>query len=116
MTMERPRAERDETLKAAIAGLPRSGSGRGVGVTTDFLPGAIGMVHEAARARRMTSAAYMRRAALAFAAHDLGLPLSDALERDPRVTRETGFSVRDPEGTKFGHWEIEGLVDEPRDA
>jgi hypothetical protein len=79
-------------------------------MTTDLLPGALGLVQEAARVRRLSTAAYLRRCALAMACHDLDIPFSDALARDSRLSRETGFAVDDPDGTKFGRWEIERLV------
>jgi hypothetical protein len=106
-----------ESLLAAIAALPerrttdRPGT---VKASTDFLPGAYGIVVEAAKGRRMSLAAYLRRAAYAMACHDLDLPLSDALSRDPRVTRESGFAVDDEEGVKFGPWErgsLKGVED-----
>ena len=50
---------------------------------------------------------------LLMAAHDLQIPLTHLLERDPRMARDTGFSVPDPDGTRFGFWEIERLVGEP---
>lgn len=106
------------TLRAEIDALPsarRSRRPSATSITTDFLPGAYGAVLEASRVRRMSLQAYLRRAALAFAAHDLGIPVTDLLERDPRVARETGFSVEDEAGTRFGSWEIGSLVGEVRD-
>lgn len=69
-------------------------------------PEAMAFVHRAAQARRMSTASYFRRAVMAFAAHDAGIPFSEILEIDPRVTRETGFGVTDIDGTGFGPWEI----------
>ena len=109
------RAERDDSLRAAINALPasrRNGRAEAILATTDFLPGTMGIVIEAAKGRRLSVAAYLRRAALAMACHDLQIPLSEALTRDPRVTRETGYAVEDPDGVRFGAWEIERLVGE----
>ena len=103
-----------ESIAAAIDGLPTAQQRRRPNVTpvsTDFLPGGLGVIVKAAKARRLSLSAYVRRAAYAMAARDLGLPLVDVLARDPRMSRDTGFSVDDPDGTKFGPWEIEGLVD-----
>lgn len=104
--------ERRASLLADIEALPARRSGKRedlIQVQGDFLDSTYGIVAEAARERRMAVASYMRRAAYAMACHDLDLPLSDAFKRDPRVTRETGFGVLDPEGVKFGDWEIESL-------
>lgn len=107
-------AERAESLLADIEALPRMATygakaHGGDAYSVDFLPGALGAVQEAARGRRLTTSSYIRRAALAMAARDLDIPLSDLIERDPRMTRETGFAVSDPEGRKFGAWEIVAL-------
>jgi len=112
---KRTHEEKIATLRAEIADLPdrKGGDRRGATKgTTDFMPGALGMVIKAAKGRRMSLAAYLRRSALAMACHDLGVPLSDALKFDPRVTRESGFAVDDPDGTQFGNWEIERLYGE----
>ena len=116
---EADRSTRDATLKAAIAALPKTRGGENtetVGATTDFRVGTFSIVIEAAKARKMSVGGYLRRAAFAMACHDLGLPLSEALSRDPRITRDTGYAALDPEGTKFGPWEIERLVGETPDA
>lgn len=112
------RETRDATLKAAIDALPRMRGGDNaetITTSTDFRVGSFNIVIEAARLRHMSVGGYLRRAAFAMACHDLALPLSDALARDPRVTRETGWAVADPEGTIFGPWEIERLVGEGDD-
>lgn len=104
------------SVAAAVAELPtaqRRGATDAAPVAIDILPGAYGAVLTAARARRVSVASYVRRAALAMAAHDLQVPLAHLLERDPRMARETGASMPDPTGTRFGFWEIERLVGEP---
>jgi len=109
---ERSQEERKAALMAAIDALPvTKGKLRGdlIPASTDFRRGAFGIVIQAARERRMSVGAFMRRAAYAFACHDLEIPLSEALTLDPRVTRETGFALEDPDGVKFGPWEIESL-------
>lgn len=103
------------SVHAAINALPERRTSKrpdSVKAQTDFLLAPYGAVVLASQARKMSLAAYVRRATYAMAAHDLGLPLSDLLERDPRVTRETGFAIDDPDGVKFGHWEIERLIGE----
>lgn len=82
----------------------------------DVKSGARGLLNRAAAARRLSVSAYLRRAGFAMAAYDLGVPLSDFLTFDPRMARETGLAVADPEGHLFGRWEIESLKgdeDEP---
>ena len=51
----------------------------------------------------------MRRAAMAFAAYDAGIDVLELFAMDPRVTRETGVGMVDPEGTGFGDWRIKKL-------
>lgn len=87
-----------------------------IAVPVDFLMGPHGMLLGAARRRRVSVVAYVRRAAYAMVAHDLGIPLTELTLRDPRMSRETGFGVRDPEATKFGEWEIASLVGEGDDG
>lgn len=104
--------ERRQSLLTAIANLPSSGhdkSGMNARVEVDFLIAPYSIVREAARSRKLTTAAYVRRAAYAMACHDLGLPIVEATSRDPRMTRHTGFMIDDPEAVKFGPWEIEKL-------
>lgn len=99
-------------LRANIADLPVQRSTprpEAIAIGADFLPGVYGAIVKAANARRLSPTSYVRRAALALAAHDLNIPLTDLLERDPRMSRQSGFGVDDPEGTKFGPWVIDGL-------
>lgn len=100
-----------DSLRASVADLPRT-TDRATAVQADFLPGAHGIIIEAAKARRVAVASYLRRAALAMACHDLGIPFSDALERDPRISNLMGAGIDDPEGIRFGAWEILRLVGE----
>lgn len=112
------RAGGRDSLLAAIAALPEARTSdrpEVIKAHTDFLPGAFGIVVEAAKDRKMSLAAYIRRAAYAMACHDLELPLSDAITRDPRVTRETGYPIDDPDGVKFGPWEIDSLKEVDRE-
>lgn len=110
------REERKQSLLAAIAGLPQSRSGDKPGstkVTFDTMDAAYSVVLQAAKARRMSVAAYARRAAMAMAAHDLHLPLTEVVERDPRISRENGFTLDVPlDKPTFGLWEIERLIGE----
>lgn len=101
-----------DSILAEVEDLPESRTSRPQGaftVTADFLPGASGAIIKAAGLRRLSAAAFVRRAALAMAAHDLDIPLSDLLARDPRMSRQGGFPVDDPAGIRFGAWEIESL-------
>lgn len=65
---------------------------------------------QASRQRRVSPAAYARRAIMAMVCRDLGIRLSVALREDPRMARETGYPIRDDDGTAFGPWEILALV------
>lgn len=110
---EGPRPEWVDSLRATLADLPEPRVNRrpdAFTVTADFLPGAAGAVIKAAGARRLSPTAYVRRAALAMAAHDLGVPLTDLLQRDPRMSRQSGHPIADPKGDRFGPWCITGLT------
>lgn len=100
------------TLRAEIDALPSVGgamrSEGSVTCSTDFLPGAWGAIVHAARGRKITTNSYVRRAALALAAYDLGIPVTDLFERDPRVAKFSGVPINDPSGLRFGVW---GIVD-----
>lgn len=102
-----------DSVRASVADLPRT-TDRATAVQVDFLPGAHGIVIEAAKARRVAVASYIRRAALAMACHDLGIPFSDALERDARISNLMGAAIDDPDGVRFGAWEIERLLGEEK--
>lgn len=107
------RREWVDSILAAVDDLPETRGGRPDGVftvTADFLPGAAGAIQKAAVARRLSPTSYVRRAALALAAHDLGIPLTDILQRDPRMARPSGYPVPDPHGDRFGPWCITGLT------
>lgn len=107
-----PKIDPKATLRAEIAALPAKKNGTrpdAVALGADVLRPAYPLIVEAARARRMSVQAYVRRAALAFATHDLEIPFQAALDRDARVTRETGFALIDADGSRFGPWEIESL-------
>lgn len=108
-----PQIDPRAAIKARIDAIPAkaaAGESALVSQNVDFRRPTFGMLIEAAKLRRLSVQSYMRRAAYAFAAYDLGLPLSDALDRDPRVTRDTGHRLEDPTGTLFGPWEIEKLA------
>lgn len=105
-----------EALEADIADLPiRRRDRRGI-VTdheTDFLQGPYSAIIAAAKQRRMSIPAYLRRAAYALAAADLGIPVLDLIARDPRCARDTGLRVDDPAGVKFGSWEVRLVSERP---
>ena len=102
------RADWRESLIADVDALPVRRRDRR-GVTTDhevdFLQGPYSAIVRAARARRMSVPAFLRRAAYAVAAADLGIPVHDLIARDPRCARDTGLRIDDPDGVKFGPWE-----------
>jgi hypothetical protein len=100
MSAKGPQIDPREVLRAEIAALPGRKGSRGTTVAVDFRSGAYGALIAAAKARRMSVPAYIRRAAYAMAAHDLGIDVRDLFVRDPRVSRET----------KFGSWAITGLA------
>lgn len=104
-----------ESMKAQINSLPTAASAsrpEAVDIRLDVLPGAYGAILQAASARRVTVASFMRRAALAMAAHDLEIPLRELVERDPRMARDINMGVDDPTGRRFGAWEIAELYPE----
>lgn len=108
-----------ERMRADIAALPARDIGYdhpdAIAVPVDFLMGPHGMLLGAARRRRVSVVAYVRRATYAMVAKDLGIPLAELTRRDPRMSRETGFGIRDPEATKFPGWEIEALAGDDND-
>jgi hypothetical protein len=70
------------------------------------------VINTAAANRGMSVSAYLRRAGLAFAAHDLGLDLADLLADEP-VTRLkfAGFpGDHADQGQGHGKWRIEELA------
>lgn len=119
--VEMPRKQKvdwRDVVRADVNSMPPSVSDRnGLNkITTDFRFAAYGIIAGAARMRRMSLASYLRRAGLAMAAYDLGIELKALLEIDPRVARETGFVVSDPDGTLFGRWEIRALETDEEEA
>lgn len=111
-SMSTPEPDWKAALRANVADLPEQRARprpEAVAMSPDFLPGAYGAIVKAANARKLSPTSYVRRAALALAAFDLDIPLTDLLARDPRMSRQTGFGVDDPDGVKFGPWEIDGL-------
>lgn len=100
-----------ESILAAVDDLPGTVD-QATTIYVDMMPGANGILIEAAKTRQVAVGAYIRRAALAMACHDLGLPFSDALERDPRISNSRNSPIPDPDGIRFGPWEIERLVGE----
>jgi hypothetical protein len=98
-----------EAIEADIADLPvRTRDRRGIvnDHEVDFLPGAYSAIKAAAKRRRLSIPAFIRRAAYAVAAMDLDIPVGELLARDPRCTRDTGLRVDDPQGIRFGSWEV----------
>jgi hypothetical protein len=72
------------------------------------------LLDEAASRRGMGMAAYLRRAAAAFIAHDLGIPFTEVVKHgaqpDPRGTSGgTRLAHSYDDGRGMGPWLIEGL-------
>lgn len=112
MSPELSPEERRKSLLAAISSLPPSSNAGRRMFKTPIPEDAAILVGRAARGRRMTVESYLRRAAYAMAAHDLDIPVTDILEIDPSVTRRESVVVQDADGSRFGSWEIEGLVED----
>lgn len=68
-------------------------------------------VIEAAKIREMSVSAYLRRAGLAFVAHDMNLDLAELLEDEPvtRIRYESPNADRQEGGAGHGKWIIGGL-------
>lgn len=98
---------RRSSVKAAIAALPTSKKPDVRHVSLEIPDSVWSYVHKAAVSREIQPGSYLRRAAYAMLAYDLGIPVTELFERDPGVTRYTGAKIQDPQGTKFGSWQIE---------
>lgn len=65
---------------------------------------------EAARRRGGSPTAYIRRATIAFIAHDLNKRIEDVFALDPRwSTPGSRRPIDDPAGERGGSWDIEDL-------
>jgi hypothetical protein len=79
-------------------------------LTMEVTVGIMPLLMEACRRRQISPTGYIRRAMLAFIAHDLNRPLEDVLVHDPRFSPPgSRIVVPDPEGKMGGPWEIEDL-------
>jgi hypothetical protein len=70
------------------------------------------IIRRAARRRGMSPAAFIRRAAVAFACYDLDADWDEIMVDEPGFTafgRNMGKSPYRPNGHGFGHWRITGL-------
>jgi uncharacterized protein (DUF1778 family) len=63
----------------------------------------------AAKARGLSMSAYARRAAIAFAAHDLDLNRVEVHENEPAIVARDENEPRMFHGEGFGSWNIEKL-------
>lgn len=72
---------------------------------------AVASILRAAELRGMSVSAYLRRAGLAFVAHDLGLDLAQLLEDEPPTRNKFDGPKKDKvmKGQGHGQWRIEGL-------
>lgn len=70
------------------------------------------LLKQQAEKRGISRASYAKRATMALLALDLGIRLADLTRMDPRLVRETGYTIEDPEGAAFGPWELEGFAGE----
>lgn len=76
----------------------------------EIMPKCMPLLVEAARRRGIAPTGYIRRAMLAFIAHDLNMELTDVLATDPRFSHpESNRVSQDPEGKLGGSWDIEDL-------
>ena len=108
---------RKASIRAAIDALPMPTDLSGDRTVSLSVPEATWvLLRRAAVEREISPAAYARRAMYAMVAHDLGVPVTLLLADDPSVARYTGAAILDPEGVKFGSWQIEGLVGDDRPA
>lgn len=91
-------------------------SGKGMTMTNNRSAGTImssaeySAVMKAARQRGISTAGYVRRAAVAMAAHDLGLELAELQKEEPAISPvgQKGEPTRYA-GAGFGLWRITGL-------
>lgn len=98
-----------DIVRADVASLPSRGEADERAAGTTFKLPLHRLLIVASRARKMSPGSYLRRAVIAMIAHDLGKPFAEVLSLDPRAARETGYPIRDEEGTAFGPWEIVAL-------
>lgn len=101
-----------ELMVAAVeSALPGRTQRRSIAV--NFPDGMYDVVMEAARARGISSTAYMRRAATAFAAQDLGLDWHELMLDEKGVQqygiKGGGAALPPARGEGFGPWVITGL-------
>jgi hypothetical protein len=76
----------------------------------NFRTPAGGLIRQAAEARGVTVAGFVRRATLAMVAQTLGMTYQQVIDADPTIQRAGKYSpAADPEGKIGGPWEIEGL-------
>lgn len=112
MTLDAVNAQAAETAKTS-----RSGSQYAHISRVGFSPDAQRFLVEAARARGISIAGYIRRATLAHVALDLGLKATDLFQLDNSVAPlgvggpGRGRGIRDLDGDLWGRWEVK--ADEP---
>lgn len=75
-------------------------------VSTRFRGSASELIREAARRRGLTTAAFIRRSALAFAAVVLERDYDDVVAYDNRIQLDGFATAEDPSGRLCGPWEI----------
>lgn len=76
----------------------------------EIMPRCMPLLMEAARRREVSPTGYIRRAMLAFIAHDLNMPFERVLATDPRFSPPgSRRAIDDPEGKLGGPWDIEDL-------
>jgi hypothetical protein len=94
-----------------VAGTLKKGARRGTRVSRlsiEIPPGQlIHLLGLAAQRRGTSPTGYIRRAMLAFIAHDLGIPFRTVVGSDPRFSPPGArHPIHDPEGKLGGPWEI----------
>lgn len=106
-----PRLNWRETVKATINAMPPTvSSTKDAHMINVRVPMAVlEALAEAAKGRRLSLNAFLKRSAYAMAAHDLGISVAEFLNADEYVSRDTGAPVKDLSGVTFGPWGIDGV-------
>lgn len=114
-----------DTTKSAVKAKARSARKNSRGASNNFRISRVGfsvLAHpflvRAAAVRGMTLSGYIRRATLAFAAHDLGLNRIDLFEKDAAITPidRIGSPSKDLSEELYGSWEVQSDDSRPERA
>lgn len=111
--MTEPSSDWKQRLMDQVDSIPearRATESKRVGL--HFPPRWYALIGDAAAMRKMSKGAYVRRAAMAFVVHDLGLEYDDVFEGEPPVREipdDPQSNVMAAHGMGFGRWKILGL-------